>query len=79
MLEALWQWQAAAPERLVLLAGGDVHLGGFTRVSRNDEFAFEQLTVGPGVLGCQMGQSGSASVPGSLLPPNCTKLNTIIL
>eukprot|EP00667_Euglena_gracilis_P007194 EG_transcript_7255 len=47
MLEALWQWQAAAPERLVLLAGGDVHLGGFTRVSRNDEFAFEQLTVGP--------------------------------
>eukprot|EP01006_Ploeotia_vitrea_P049425 TRINITY_DN67337_c3_g1_i11.p1 TRINITY_DN67337_c3_g1~~TRINITY_DN67337_c3_g1_i11.p1 ORF type:complete len:544 (-),score=25.75 TRINITY_DN67337_c3_g1_i11:1440-3071(-) len=47
LLELIWQWKSRAPWRHVILAGGDVHLGGYTEVYRGDKWAFTQLIVGP--------------------------------
>jgi len=44
ILDLLWKWKTAKPNREVVIAGGDVHVGIQTTVFRNGAPAFHQMT-----------------------------------
>jgi hypothetical protein len=48
MIRRLREWKEAAPgEREVLVAGGDVHVGGYTDILRDGKLIFKQLISSP--------------------------------